>query len=80
MRGCCSGCPTVVCLSVGGGVFEDEGWDGCLVEVEGFGQVAQEGIVFPDPGASIRAAVGGRIQALAVQEIVLDELDIGVVA
>ena len=36
--------------------------------------------VFTDTGAGVRAAVRGRIEALAVQEIVLDEPDVDIMA
>src|SRR5579875_233531 len=59
---------------------EDQRRPGLLVEVEVFDQVAQLGGVLAYVGARVGPSVGGRVEALAVQEVVFDELDVGVEA
>src|SRR5438094_2901693 len=51
-----------------------------LPEVEVADEVAEDRHVLAHVGARIRAPVGGRIEPLRVQEIVLDELRVGVEA
>ena len=51
-----------------------------LVEVEVGDEVAEDGRVLADVGARVGAAVGRRVEALAAEEVVLDELDVGVEA
>src|SRR6476661_5541746 len=66
--------------SVGCRVGDEVGRPGCLVEVEVVGQVTQLGVVLPDAGTVVRPAVGGGVDPLAAQEIVLDEFEVGVLA
>src|SRR5437899_12138343 len=49
-----------------------------LVEVEVVDEVAEDLDVFAHVGSRVRSAVGARIEPLAVQEVVLDELEVGV--
>ena len=63
------------------------GWTGRIVggrgvwlEVEVGGDVAEDRVVLADVGAGVGAAVGGGIEARAVDEVVLDELRVGVEA
>src|SRR5438876_346135 len=53
---------------------------GSLGEVEIGAQVAQHRGVLTHAGSRIRTPVGARIEALATQEVILDELDIGIEA
>src|SRR5437588_7690514 len=59
---------------------EDEGGPGLLAEVEVLGQVAKDRVVLPDIGSAVRTPVGLRVEALAAQEVVLDELVVSVKA
>ena len=59
---------------------EDQRWARRLVEVEVVGEVAEDLLVLADVGSGIGSAVGGGVDALAVQEVVLDELVVGVEA
>jgi hypothetical protein len=54
----------------------DERRRGRMVEVE----VAREVAGDRDPFAYIGAGVGGRVDAFAAEEVVLDELEVGIVA
>jgi len=51
-----------------------------LAEVEVGREVAKLGGVLPNVRARVGPAVGGRIEALAAQEVVLDEFEVGVEA
>ena len=51
-----------------------------MVEVEVAREVAEDRDVFSDGWSEVRAAVGLRIEALAVEKIVFDELEVGVEA
>jgi len=57
---------------------QEERWAGFLAEVEVGDQVAQDRRVLADVRARVGPAVGGRVEALATQEVVLDELGVGV--
>src|SRR5207245_6963387 len=59
---------------------QDHRRPGRLAEVEVTGQASQDGDVFAHGRPRIGAAVGQRVQPLATQEDVLDELDISVEA
>src|SRR6266540_3639001 len=57
---------------------QDEGRPGRLREIELVEQVPEDRLVLPDAGAGIPPPVLLRVESLAVQEPVLDELEIGV--
>src|SRR5579859_6250068 len=63
------------CLRADG---EDEGGPRLLAEVEVLRQVAEDRAVLPDIWPAIRAPVGLRVEALAGQEVVLDELEVSI--
>src|SRR5436309_15694127 len=60
--------------------IQNERWARPLREVEVARERAEDRFVLADVGARIRAAVGARVDALATEEVVLDELDVGVEA
>jgi hypothetical protein len=51
-----------------------------LIEVEVADQVAELAGGLADPGSRVGAPVGGRVEALSAEEVVLDELGVVVVA
>ena len=51
-----------------------------LGEVEVVGEVAEDAFVLANVGPWVWSPVGFRVEALAVEEVVLDELDVGVEA
>ncbi len=59
---------------------QHHGRPGLLAEVEVVGQVAEDLLVLTDIGSRVGTTVGGGVDALAVQEVVLDELVVGVEA
>ena len=60
--------------------IEDQRLPRRLVEVELLREVAEDRHVLPDVRARIGPAVGARVEALAVEEEVLDELEVRVEA
>src|SRR5262249_27318448 len=59
---------------------EDERGSGLRVEVEVVGEVAEDGCVLTDVWAGIGASVCLRVDARATEEVVFDELEVGVLA
>src|ERR1035438_3538943 len=51
-----------------------------LVEVEVLVDVAEDGFILADVGAGIGPAVGGGVEPVAAEEVVLDELQVGIAA
>ncbi len=49
-----------------------------MVEVEVFGEVAEDWDVFADGWAWVGAAVGFGVEALSVEEVVFDELEVSI--
>ncbi len=66
--------------SVGGLVGRNTGGRGALAEVEVPGQVAEDPLVLAHVGPRVGAAVGLGVQPGPAQEVVLDELEVGVAA
>ena len=60
--------------------IENERRPWVLGEVEVVREVAEDRCVFADVGACVWSAVGARIEPLAAEEVVLDELRVGVEA
>src|SRR5205823_6288617 len=59
---------------------QKQGRTGRLAEVECLAQTAEFRHLFPDVRTGVRAAVGRRVEPLAFKEIILDELQVRVVA
>ncbi len=57
---------------------QDQRWARRLREVEVGEQVAERGVVLAHVGPRVRAPVGGRVEPLPAEEVVLDELQVGV--
>src|SRR5947209_8857223 len=51
-----------------------------LPEVEVLAEISEQQVVLADVGPGVWAAVGGGIQPFAAEEVVLDELVVGIVA
>ncbi len=52
---------------------------GCLIEIEVAGEIAQRRVSLAAIGTRVGTIVGGEIEALPAEEIVLDELQVRVV-
>src|SRR4051794_37191250 len=59
---------------------KEQGLSRLLMEVEVTGEVAEDLSVLPDVRPAVGAAVGLRVEPLAVDEVVLDELEVRVEA
>src|SRR3954454_2384089 len=75
----CDRSPLLSALAAGAGV-QDQRTPRRLAEVELAPEVAELLGVLPDVGARVGAAIGGRVQPLAAEEVVLDELQVRVEA